>query len=237
MTNTYFQFKQFKVEQKECANKVSTDACVFGAFMALLAEGKAILDVGCGSALLTLMVAQGKASLVVGVEIEASCAQQAIANTLASNYSAGITIHCTDIRSFIADEKFELIISNPPFYNNSSKNQTANRNLARQTEFLGPEDWPQILSNNLRTDGLCAFLLSNNDVCASYREVLHEAGFQYLEEVQIYDNNKAACKRVILLGSKVAFDTTFPSKFTYKKEDNTYTKEMNDLLKDFYLYL
>ncbi|MCD8529282.1 MAG: methyltransferase domain-containing protein, partial [Chitinophagales bacterium] len=80
MANSYFDFKEFRIEQSHCANKVSTDACVFGAFVASQTIGKSILDVGTGSGLLALMLAQKSKAKITGIEIESSCTKQAKEN-------------------------------------------------------------------------------------------------------------------------------------------------------------
>jgi tRNA1Val (adenine37-N6)-methyltransferase len=236
MANTYFQFKQFKIEQKHCANKVSTDACVFGAWMARLIKSGIVLDVGAGSGLLSLMIGQQHKAAILGIELEEDCVRQAEDNISASPFGH-IQIRQADIRTWQSTEKFDWLISNPPFFNNSSKNEDVKKNLARQTESLGPKDWATILSNCGYEETKVALLLSNNDVLASYEENLKNSGFGNQKKILLLDTETAECKRVILFAKKEAFQLATPSSFIYKNQDGSYANEFIELMKDYYLYL
>ncbi|MBK6276532.1 MAG: methyltransferase domain-containing protein [Saprospirales bacterium] len=104
MSNTYFQFKQFKIEQDKCAMKVCTDSCLFGAWLHVEENVKTILDIGCGTGLLTLMLAQKSAAKIDAVEIDASAYLQAKQNIESSIFSNNISIFNEDILQFSAHE-------------------------------------------------------------------------------------------------------------------------------------
>ena len=236
MANTYFQFKQFTIEQNACANKVSTDACVFGAWMAKLINKGKVLDVGAGSGLLSLMIGQVHQEAILGIEIEKDCVCQAQENVQASSFQH-VCIQQGDIRSYQSAEKFDWIISNPPFFNNSSKNEDERKNIARQTESLGPDDWPDILKNCAHQESLVALLLSNNDVLKAYEQVLSKADFKNQQSIRLLDTMHAPCKRVILFASKEKRQLNIPDQFIYKNRDASYSDEFVDVLNDYYLYL
>ena len=236
MANTYFQFKQFKIEQKTCANKVSTDACVFGAWMAKLIQKGTVLDIGTGSGLLALMLGQEHKETILGVEIESTCAEQALENVKESSFEH-VQIVQGDIRNWQSEQKFDWIISNPPFFNNSSKNEDEKKNMARQTESLGPGDWPSILKNCGHLQTTIALLLSNNDVLLAYEKSLSEAGYTYQQKILLLDTETADCKRVILFAKQETLHLNVPLNFVYKNEANGYSQEFVKLLKSFYLYL
>jgi tRNA1Val (adenine37-N6)-methyltransferase len=236
MANTYFQFKQFKIEQKACANKVSTDACVFGAWMSKLIQEGSVLDVGAGSGLLALMIGQEHKGTIRGIEIESACAEQAGEN-IRENGFEHIQIIEGDIRNWESEQKFDWIISNPPFFNNSSKNEDTKRNMARQTETLGPADWSDILNQLGHQDSTVALLLSNNDVLASYESNLKLAGYRFQQKLSLLDKQSSACKRVLLFAKQKAFKIEVPEIFIYKNDFETYSDEFIDLLSPFYIYL
>lgn len=238
MANTYFKFKQFTIEQKTCANKVSTDACVFGAFLVKHLPKSSVLDVGTGSALLSLMMAQGKANQIIGVEIDADCFAQAKENVNNSQFKEKVFLDNADIRNWQYDITFDFIISNPPFFNNTSKNEDEAKNKARQTESLSPKDWKVILGNNANPKTQIFLLLSNNDVLQEYEQELNLCGYKYQHKALLFDKEKVDCKRVILHACQNEIITPLlPKSFTYKKDDGTYTNEFIELLKEFYLYL
>ncbi|UPL50694.1 tRNA1(Val) (adenine(37)-N6)-methyltransferase [Hymenobacter sublimis] len=135
MPNAYFQFKQFRVEQGACAMKVSTDACVLGAVAAVEGAGR-ILDVGTGTGLLALMVAQrNPTALVEAVELDAAAATQAAANFKASPWASRLVVHAQPLAGFAATSpaRFDHILCNPPFFRNSLRSPNAGRTTARHT--------------------------------------------------------------------------------------------------------
>lgn len=238
MANTYFKFKQFTIEQKACANKVSTDACVFGAFLAKHLPQSSVLDIGTGSALLSLMMGQGKATPIIGIEIESSCFKQAQENVKSSPFSEKIHLTNADVRNWKYDIAFDFIISNPPFFNNTSKNDDSAKNIARQTDSLSPKDWKTILENNATKSTQVILLLSNNDVLLDYENELNACGFNKQHKTLLFDKENVECKRVILHACQNKNPTpSLPKSFTYKDNNGEYTNEFIALLKDFYLYL
>ena len=119
MSNNYFQFKQFTIHQDKCAMKVCTDACLFGAFVANEIQDKTInhiLDIGAGTGLLSLMLAQKSNAAIDAVEIDKSTYEQAEENISQSSWKEKITVYNSGIADFYSNYKYDLIISNPPFF-------------------------------------------------------------------------------------------------------------------------
>src|SRR5882724_8546870 len=123
MANTYFQFKQFTIHQDRCAMKVTTDACLFGAWATvgirkLAPEAKTILDIGSGTGLLSLMIAQQCDVLIDAVEIDKAAAAQAKENSTASPWKEKIMVIEGDIRYMARYpiNRYDIVICNPPFY-------------------------------------------------------------------------------------------------------------------------
>ena len=139
MANEYFKFKQFTVFHDRCAMKVGTDGVLLGAW----AEGgKRILDIGAGTGLISLMAAQRFHSACVdAVEIDSEAAEQARENVANSNFRERIKVYdCSllDFKSSVTseDEKYDCIISNPPFYTEDTECPENKRNAARHNNSL-----------------------------------------------------------------------------------------------------
>lgn len=130
-----FVFKQFKVDHDQCAMKVSTDGILLGAW-AQLTTGQRILDIGTGTGLLALMCRQRAANTCVhAVEIDESAYLQAKQNIAASPWP-DIAIYKQSIQHFTTNSPFDVVISNPPYFNASLKGQDLARNTARHTDNL-----------------------------------------------------------------------------------------------------
>src|SRR5687768_1369738 len=120
MPNPYFQFKRFTVHHGRCAMKVTTDSCLFGSWCAeeIRKDNKpddALLDIGTGTGLLSLIIAQKNDCLIDAVEIDTATAEQAKENLNASPFKEKIFIYNQDILKF-KNRLYDVIISNPPFY-------------------------------------------------------------------------------------------------------------------------
>ncbi len=138
MSNQYFSFKQFTIWQDQCAMKVCTDSCIFGATLPTLNERNhqinKVLDVGAGTGLLSLMYAQlNEKCTITAIEIEPNAAKQAKKNIEASKFANKITLLATDFFDYNTETNFDLIICNPPFYEHDLKSPDKNRNLAHHS--------------------------------------------------------------------------------------------------------
>ncbi|BBN80722.1 tRNA1(Val) (adenine(37)-N6)-methyltransferase [Pseudoalteromonas sp. A25] len=130
-----FAFKQFKVQQSNTAMKVSTDGILLGAWTNL-SEAKRLLDIGCGTGLLSLMCKQRVPNLEVeAVEIDEGAYEDAFANIWHSPWP-DIQLHQGDIRTFNSTDLFDVVICNPPYFNGSLKGPNQARNTARHTDSL-----------------------------------------------------------------------------------------------------
>lgn len=142
MANDYFQFKQFTVWQQHCAMKVGTDGTLLGAWAR---GGSHILDVGTGTGLIALMMAQRFAQAhIVGIDIDAEAAAQARSNVEASPFASRITILQHDIANPFPlpsplsplTSNFDAIVSNPPYFTDALPSPDARRTLARHATTL-----------------------------------------------------------------------------------------------------
>ena len=137
-----FHFKQFTVHQHQSTHKVGTDGVLLGAWVDIHAGDKSLLDIGTGSALIALMLAQrtDSSTRIDGVEIEKQDAEQARKNVSLSPWREKIRIYNVAVQDFISETKYDLIVSNPPYFMNSWLPSEKKRSQARHTHELSYED-------------------------------------------------------------------------------------------------
>jgi tRNA1Val (adenine37-N6)-methyltransferase len=156
-----FQFKQFTVLQDHATHKVGTDGVLLGAWLEIRDTDKSILDIGSGTGLIALMLAQRTSphTSITGIEIDARDAQQAAENVSASPWPAKISIRHTSLQKFFPEQTYDLIVSNPPYFMNSWLPPDDKRRQARHT---GQLSFAELLQNSvrlLREDGRLAVIL------------------------------------------------------------------------------
>lgn len=152
MPNPYFQFKQFTVWHDKCAMKVGTDGVLLGAWTNV-ANAQRILDIGTGTGLVALMLAQRSKAFVVALEIDNAAAGQAIENVARSPWQDRIEVLHADFKHYISTTQFDVIVSNPPYFADSLKCPDPQRNTARHNNRLPYEDLLKGVSRLLTTDG------------------------------------------------------------------------------------
>ena len=140
MSNPFFTFKRFTVYHDKCAMKVGTDGVLLGAWVDTKGSGK-IIDVGSGTGLIAIMVAQRSEAHIDAVEIEADAYKQATGNVEACPWNDRIEVYNYSFQYFasIINTRYDLVVSNPPYFRNSLKPSADNRSLARHDERLGYE--------------------------------------------------------------------------------------------------
>ena len=147
-----FRFKQFEIEQDRCAMKVGTDGVLLGVWAQ---GGRRILDIGSGTGLISLMMAQRfPEAEVVGIDMDADACGQAKENVMASPFRDRVEIECCRLQDFGADGTFDAIVSNPPFFVDSLKNPDSKRAMARHTDSLPFRDLFAGVKRLLSDDGV-----------------------------------------------------------------------------------
>ena len=136
MANSWFQFQEFRVEQDRCAMKISTDAVLLGA-LAKAENPHKILDIGTGTGVIALMLAQRfPDSRIQAVEMDPAAASQAQENFQKSSFAVRMNVWEGKFQEFSSTERFDLIVSNPPYFPDHLKSSDAQRNLALHTDEL-----------------------------------------------------------------------------------------------------
>jgi tRNA1Val (adenine37-N6)-methyltransferase len=255
MANPFFQCKEFIVHQQHTSMKVCTDACLFGAWVAKqpsLETAHSILDIGTGTGLLSLILAQvtdNNNTKITAVEIESQAAAEASSNFNLSKWRERLHLVNDSIQNYTAnftaaaDENspFDIIITNPPFYEGDLKSPDTNKNKAAHSTELS---WTSLVENSsslLKEEG--HFFVLVPTLRAYTMQKLAEANHMYLaEEVLVYNDAKHLPFRSFLhfqknMNSLDKGNSVLRNKIVIKNADNTYSTAFTELLKDYYLHL
>lgn len=168
-----FEFKQFSVDDALCAMKVGTDGVLLGAW-ADVAASRRILDLGTGSGLIALMVAQRSAEAeILGIDVDADAVSQARRNFELSPWSERLTAEHCDVRMLCTEQRFDHIVSNPPYFVETIESPNASRATARHSRHLGFRDIVDAAERLLVEGGRLSVILPT-DVAAMFRREAFE---------------------------------------------------------------
>ena len=243
MPNAYFQFKQFIVHQDRCAMKVTTDACLFGAWVAnedksQEVEVKRVLDIGAGTGLLSLMYAQKyPLSHIDAIEIDESAYIQARENITASPFAKKITIIHDDVKMFTPSKKYDSIVSNPPFYEKEVRSNDPRKNVAHHHSGLLFEELLGIIKAHLPPSGIFYMLLpfKRND---EIKKILLKQDLLVSKIVFVKQSPKHSYFRLMISGTlQKDRQETLIDEISILDDQQQYTEEFKELLSDYYLYL
>ncbi len=230
--------------------KVCTDACLFGAWVSqktLVQNSNSIVDIGTGTGLLSLMLAQvteSSKARITAIEIESQAAAEANSNFNISKWSDRLKLVNDSIQNFTASSKgllFDIVISNPPFYEGDLKSPDANKNKAAHSTEL---PWSILVENvsSLLSDAGSFFVLVPTLRAYTMQKLAEAQQLQLVEEVLVYNDVKHLPFRSFLhfTKAKLPIDkeiSVLRNKIVIKNTDNTYSTAFTELLKDYYLHL
>ena len=235
MANNYFKFKQFTVFQDRCAMKVGTDGVLLGAW-ADCENAKTILDIGTGTGLIALMLAQRSPAHIDAIEIDQSASEQASENVTKSPWESRISVLNISLQQFTEqiDKKYDLIVSNPPFFQNSLYAPDQNRTNARHNASLEYED---ILDASLK-------LLSNNGMLSLILPYLEGTmfivkaagkGLYCVRQTNVLPNPGKTPKRLLLEFAKSKKPLVEQEIIIELNKRHEYSDAYKNLTRDFYL--
>ncbi len=218
--------------------KVCTDACLFGAHVANEIQQlpvKNILDIGTGTGLLSLMLAQKTSAIIDAVEIDAEAFTQAKENIEQSPWKEKITIYNADILKFQANKKYDCIISNPPFFEADLKSGDEKKNFAKHDTSLTFTALLKVFDANLSPAGFFTVLLPFHR-SNYFEEEAAKINFNLTKKILIKQTPKHNHFRSILIFSIKKLET-IQEEIIIKNEEGNYSAKFIELLKDYYLHL
>ncbi len=237
MPNSYFQFKKFRIDQDRCAMKVCTDACIQGALAAAemhLKKPASLLDIGAGTGLLSLMLAQNYAfALQDAIEINVDAARQAAENIKTALFDHDIHLHQGDVRTYPFSGRYDFIISNPPFYENALKSSSISVNQAKHSSHLSYEELLNCIYKLLEPGGCCCLMIP----FAFTDDLVYKAG-----KIGLYPYNIVRLRhtplhdpfRSILFFKKMRKAPTL-QELIIRQADGTYSAPVQQLFAPYYL--
>ncbi len=229
-----FRFKQFTIAQDRTAMKVGTDGVLLGAWVSLRGDERRILDIGTGTGLIAIMLAQRSMAEIDGVEIDPQSTEQASENMAASPWSERLTAHNSDIQSYRGGESYDLIVSNPPYFVDSLPSPKSQRTTARHTTDLSFRDLGEAVVRALSPEGRFALILPTTEMQLFEREVNKK--LFTTRRCEVYSMEGGTVKRIMC-----EFQLTPPNETTHETltieahQHLQYTDEYRALTKEFYL--
>lgn len=231
MSSPSFRFQQFEVLHDRCAMKVGTDGVLLGAWVQ---PGTAcrILDVGAGSGLITLILAQHSMAEIVGVEFDATAAKQAAENVRNAPWSERVHIVHADFRTY-TEEPFDLIVSNPPFFQNALQAPAPMRNQARHDVTLTYEELVVKAEALLSAEGRLAVVLPI-DAARQFEDFCWKSRLYLSRCCEVATIEGQAPKRVLLEFSRQRCETERTT-LVIAVKGNTRSEAYSALTSDLYL--
>lgn len=227
-----FQFKQFFIAHDQCAMKVNTDSILLGS-LADVSNAKRILDLGTGTGLVAIMLAQRSQADITGIEIEPAAYQQAVENCKNSAFSNRLQMLNLDVLQLDLAQKFDLIVANPPYFVHSPSSRSHARALARSAT-QSHLDWLYIAQKYLRTQGKISFILPF-EAAEKLTNQSRMLDLHCIAQWHIYTKIGKPPKRMIATFSDVPQKAATVRTLNIYDTQNHYTAEFKQLTGEFYL--
>ncbi|GGE40015.1 tRNA1(Val) (adenine(37)-N6)-methyltransferase [Psychroflexus planctonicus] len=232
-----FQFKEFSIQQDKTAMKVGTDGVLLGAWASLKHQPDAILDIGAGTGIIALQMAQrSTAELIDAIELDDDAFEQCVDNFENSPWSDRLFCYHASFQEFVEeiDETYQSIVSNPPFFNQKNETRPSNaRNTARFTDTLPFEDLLSGVKQLLTKDGVFSCILPEE----YHQEFIDLAKTSnlFLNRVCFVKGNPTSPVKRCLMEFSFQQKELQTEHLIIELERHQYTKDYIALTKDFYL--
>ena len=232
-----FKFKQFAVNQDRCAMKIGSDAVLLGAWCPIDNNPKSILDVGAGTGILALMLAQRtNADQIDALEIDEEAYEQCVENFENSPWADKLFCYHAALDEFVDDpeDEYDLIISNPPFYSEDFKTTDEQRDLARFQDAMPFEDLIEAADLLLSENGTFAVVIPYKeeerfiDLCAEYE-------LYAVKATRVKGSQKTPIVRSLLAFKRYELSVLTADELVIEINRHEYTDDYINLTQDFYL--
>ena len=235
MSADKFEFKQFSVNQSKCAMKVGTDAVLLGAWVETN-DAQNILDIGTGTGVIAIMMAQKSKAEIVALDIDASACEQSRENVLNSPWPNRVQVYNESLQHFAEhfSLKFDLIVSNPPYFVDAYKSAEEARNQARHTDQLPFSDLVKCAIQLLNPNGrLCIILPTKESIKFRALAAANNLFLTKITHVKTtqYKDEKRQLLQFELINKKLIEETLVIE----QEERHCYSNDYKELTKDFYL--
>ena len=231
-----FTFKQFQVNQDRCAMKIGTDGVLLGAWTPLINNPFNILDIGAGTGILSLMLAQrSNAEQIDAIEIDEDAYEQCVENFEASPWGDKLFCFHAGLDEFVdePEDEYDLIISNPPFYTDDYKSDNSSRDLARFEDALPFEELIEAAALLLSDNGIFSVIIPFKEE-ERFVSLCKELDLFPLKITRVKGTPTTEIKRSLLAFCKME-QTPLIDELVIEISRHNYTPEYIELTKDFYL--
>lgn len=218
--------------------KVCTDACILGAWFARrISQYRTILDIGAGTGVLMLMLAQKSDAVIDGIELDTASFEQLKENIDQNNWKERFAVYRSDVRSHVFDYKYDFIIANPPFFEYDLPSDSEREKLAKHSHELTLKELIAALDKNLSTSGAFGILLPF-DRWEYFNNLAESQHFHIRERLFIRHSPSHDFSRAILYyGRHREYHASTLDMNIYHEQQGGYSREFVELMKDYYLYL
>lgn len=232
-----FQFKQFSVEQDRCAMKIGTDGVLLGAWTPIENNPFSILDIGAGTGIIALMLAQrSHAEQIDALEIDDDAYEQASDNFENSPWNDRLFCFHAGLDEFVEEpeDEYDLIVSNPPFYSEDYKTENDQRDLARFQDAMPFEDLIEAAALLLSENGIFSVIIPFKEE-ENFLALAEEYELHPIKITRVKGTPTSEIKRSLLAFGRNESDTVLSNELIIETSRHIYTPEYIELTKDFYL--
>ncbi len=233
--NNYFEFKQFTVVQEKSPMKVGTDGVLLGAWVTIKNVRK-ILDIGTGTGVIAMIMAQRSKAEITGIEIEENAAREARTNVKNSIWNDRIKIYNISLQEFAqsSNDLFDLIICNPPFFINSKKSSNPGLSVAKHNDLLSLNDLAGMSASLLGPDGTLAVILPVKEA-GQFIEIATLKNLYLCRATEVKPKNFKKPIRLLMEFSRNKKEPERSYLTIHNDDGSGFTEQYKSLTKEFYL--